>query len=413
MLIEALFDKSFLQALNPSEAVWFDHFFYPVIAPLFYVETLADLEKSVRAGRTPEEEVGFIANKTPEMHGGPCAFHSDLSLSELLGRRFPLNHGIPVTGGRAVSLEGKFGVVFEQSPESKAFSRWQAGEFLQTEREFASQWREGIKNIDLYSVAESGRKIGIDYAKCNDLKQVKELAETIINANHQPYELMKLAFTFLNIPERYHRQIADYWHASGTPPLKQIFPYTSYVLVVELFFYIGLGADLLPKKPATNRIDMAYLFYLPFTKIFISGDNFHKTCAPYFLREDQKFIWGEDMKKSLGELNDHYSKFPDEEKKKGIMHFANRPPKEINGFVSSLWDCYCPDWRIEDPRTVISPEANKLLGEKLSRWTNSAQAEDMSSVNLNDLDTMSIERSVRAKRAGWYILPENIDKLSK
>jgi hypothetical protein len=52
-----IFDKSFLQSLSVDESVWFDHFFYANICPLFYVETLADLEKAVREDRTPEQEV--------------------------------------------------------------------------------------------------------------------------------------------------------------------------------------------------------------------------------------------------------------------------------------------------------------------------------------------------------------------
>jgi hypothetical protein len=53
-----IFDKSFLQSLNVDEAVWLDNFFLTVITPLFFVETLADLEKEVHRGRTPEQ-VGF------------------------------------------------------------------------------------------------------------------------------------------------------------------------------------------------------------------------------------------------------------------------------------------------------------------------------------------------------------------
>ena len=81
----ALFDKSFLQSLSLDESVWFDHFFLSTICPLFFVETLADLEKAVRAGRTPEQEVGIIADKTPEMCGTPCAYHVDLAVINLLG----------------------------------------------------------------------------------------------------------------------------------------------------------------------------------------------------------------------------------------------------------------------------------------------------------------------------------------
>jgi hypothetical protein len=63
----ALFDKSFLQSLSLDESVWFDHFFIPNVCPLFYVETLADLEKPAREGKTSDQEVRVIADKFPEM----------------------------------------------------------------------------------------------------------------------------------------------------------------------------------------------------------------------------------------------------------------------------------------------------------------------------------------------------------
>lgn len=37
-----LFDKSFLQSLSTDESVWFDNFFYPVIAPLFCRDNSGD-----------------------------------------------------------------------------------------------------------------------------------------------------------------------------------------------------------------------------------------------------------------------------------------------------------------------------------------------------------------------------------
>ena len=59
-----IFDKSTLQSLSVDEAVWFDNYFLTNLCPLFYIETLADLEKGVRNGRTPEQEVQIIADKT-------------------------------------------------------------------------------------------------------------------------------------------------------------------------------------------------------------------------------------------------------------------------------------------------------------------------------------------------------------
>lgn len=62
-----IFDKSALQGLSVDESMWLENFFITNITPLFFVETLADLEKEVRAGRTPEDIVGNIALKTPDM----------------------------------------------------------------------------------------------------------------------------------------------------------------------------------------------------------------------------------------------------------------------------------------------------------------------------------------------------------
>ena len=118
-----LFDKSFLQSLSIDESVWFDHFFLTNVCPVFYVETLSDLEKSVRKGRTPEDEVRIIADKFPEMHGTPCAYHLDLCVGNLMGHPVSMIGQIPVAGGHLVKVDGKTGVVFKKTPESEAFSR--------------------------------------------------------------------------------------------------------------------------------------------------------------------------------------------------------------------------------------------------------------------------------------------------
>ena len=51
-----IFDKSALQALSLDEAVWFANFYLANSTPLFFVETLADLEK-IDAKRRSSEQV--------------------------------------------------------------------------------------------------------------------------------------------------------------------------------------------------------------------------------------------------------------------------------------------------------------------------------------------------------------------
>lgn len=68
----SLFDKSFLQAISLHEVVWFDRFFMPVVCPIFFVQTLADLGKdATRRGSAEFSVVKDIAQKFPEMGGSP------------------------------------------------------------------------------------------------------------------------------------------------------------------------------------------------------------------------------------------------------------------------------------------------------------------------------------------------------
>jgi hypothetical protein len=56
-----IFDKSALELLNVDEACLFGLFYRINLTPIFFVETLADLEKRVAEGRAPERVVGSIS----------------------------------------------------------------------------------------------------------------------------------------------------------------------------------------------------------------------------------------------------------------------------------------------------------------------------------------------------------------
>ena len=62
-----IFDKSALQCLSIDDAVLFGQLYRTTYTPLFFVETMADLEKEVAAGKTPEQVVG--TNRRSELNG--------------------------------------------------------------------------------------------------------------------------------------------------------------------------------------------------------------------------------------------------------------------------------------------------------------------------------------------------------
>ncbi len=405
-----LFDKSFLQSLNVDESVWFDHFFYSVICPIFYVETLADLEKAVRQGRTPEQEVGYIADKSPEFHRNPCSYHRTLCIGNLMGHAVPMNGQIPITGGHYVKTdEGKKGLVFEHSQEAQALSRWQDGKFLELEREFAKVWRRSLENLDLLAVASSLRAMGFDEKTCKSLDQAKQIADGIISSGRPP-DIIKLASIFLGFSVENEKSILVAWNEADYKPLSIYAPYAAHVLTIEIFFQIALASNLISTQRPSNRTDIAYLFYLPFCMIFVSSDKLHQRCAPLFMRKDQEFVWGLDLKADLKQLNEYYSTFPDAEKEAGITRFASTPPQEDGCLVGKLWDRHLGSWRnkkSDSPR--MDPEKEKKLVERLKKETESRRLSPHEvDFDADSADFMTIMHKVRKKKGSWWQLPKDL-----
>ena len=115
-----IFDKSALQSFSLDETNWLDNFFYTVITPLFYAETLADLEKEMGKGRTPEQAIGNLAIKTPDLQSTPCAHHHKLLGGVLYGENLPLDGRIPRDQGQVIELDGKKGIFYSQSPRGRS-----------------------------------------------------------------------------------------------------------------------------------------------------------------------------------------------------------------------------------------------------------------------------------------------------
>ena len=259
-----IFDKSTLESLNPDEAMWLDNFFLVNITPLFYVETLADLEKQVRTGRTPESVVGHLAYKTPDA-GSKCnVHHMTLLAGELAGAAtIDMEYGRPhIPGGQAMELGGRTGVIFQQSPEEEAFQRWQRGEFLDLERSQARLWRSRLSTLDLEENYHAFQRF-FPLGKPKTLADVKTFVDFYLAGPDQE-ALMRLGFSMQSIPEVGQTNVLARWKAAGKPSVSAFAPYFAYVLSVDLFFKLALAADLIGRGRPSHTVDLAYLYYLPF-----------------------------------------------------------------------------------------------------------------------------------------------------
>lgn len=408
----ALFDKSFLQSLSLDEAVWFDHFFLPNISPLFYVETLADLEKEMRGGRTAEQVVGEIASKSPELHGYPNVHHQELLLSDLFGSHISMSNRPVVGGGRSVESDGKKGVNFELSREAKAFSRWRSGEYTELEREFARTWRAHLDVMNFDSSEKLVSRLGIDVKGCKNLKQAYEVADKTVCTSRKPYDVMGFVFNAFDVPRQYHKELIRRYQLLGIPPLSRYAPYAAHLARVEILFHIAVSRGFIGADRPSNKIDIAYLYYLPFCHVFISGDKLHRNTAQYFLNAGQKFVWAQDLKADLARLNTHYMGLPEEVRFKGIRSFAGHPPTDDGFLTAELWDLVSSSWRTPDygNKAPRSREADEKLVKHLKGFTGAPSLPpEMCRYSENEVECVSMQRKIRRKRGSWYQIPKDFE----
>jgi hypothetical protein len=413
-----IFDKSTLQSLNVDEAVWLDNFFMSNITPLFFIETLSDLEKEVRKGKTPERVVGEIAYKTPDMSPRSNVHHMALAWGELLGKGEIEMRGFPILGrGQPVMLEGCTGIVYKESPEAEAFNRWRDGQFLEVERGYAKQWRRELESVDLRAQKESFRGIWEKAGKPRTFEEIKALADNIIDGPEQ-FAVLQLGLTLMVFNQEWVEQIIARWRSQGQPRVRDFAPYFTHILTVDLFFYLSIAAGLVGSDRKSNRADIAYLYYLPFCMVFTSSDSLHVRIVPYFLRDDQSFVKGTDLKSDLRRIDEHYSALPEDTKERGLYGFATYPPGDDSYLVTRLWEKHMtPPSKEElakppafEGKTLQVPPASsnpeeivKVLNDFEAR---AVPAGPMADIALGNAAVVTFQSFVRQKKGKWKRLPD-------
>jgi hypothetical protein len=408
-VLTTLFDKSFLQSLSVDESVWFDRHFMPVVCPVFYAETLADLALTPTDPEFAEREVRKIADKFPQMCGYPCASHFTMVIGDLLGEAAPIDGRVPIPGGRHVKSGERRGIVFDQSPEALAFIRWQRGEFLALERLYASGFRRALSTLDLTAQRDILHSFGIDQKIVKSLADAKAIAAEIANGEDKAFQRLRMLVTLFDVPAHLHETILRRWNETGRLPLSKFAPYAAYAMTVELFFQLALAnANLISTEKPSNRMDIAYLFYLPFSQVFVSNDKLHQKCAPLFLREDQEFVWGIDLKADLARMNAQYLTLPESERERGVMAFAHLPPKTGDFLTAQIYDRFGKHWREGSYEVSLDDEARKAVADDIFSLIESTETTPVPDDPDDPIfHVRTLARSVYKRKGSWWQLPKD------
>lgn len=371
------------------------------------METLADLSK-LNSHRIPEKEVGILASKTPTWSGCVNASHITLCAGELMGQTVKMSQMPIIAGGRPVEIEGKKGFYYKPSREQRAFERWQKGQFEEIERIMAKEWRDVVLKSPQISPLKNELRF-------SNLDNIRSFTKEILSTPQYKWIAFNEGINTAGFSQQQMWKAIKLWCYAGLPSIAEYTPYIHYLAEVNSFFSTAILTGHISADRASNKIDSAYLYYLPFTQIFISSDKLHARMVPHFLGVSQKFIWGPNLKNDLKRLVEIFKQHPNIEKL-GLIKVAASPPKEDKGLIAQLYDSFLPSWRLRSEVPAETVNENPELHAKIMKQVKemeSAARRPIKNLLSKDFDhesieMMTIERHVSLRRGDWQFLPANI-----
>jgi len=338
-----IFDKSAIQSFSENEILILTKYFYLNVTPVLINEIIGDLSKDSNDEAMNRKKVIFLANKLSPTSSAVNSHYTSLIYHELNGGRIPMNSFRPMVkaNNEFRDKDGKKGVLIVQSEFEFAIEKWKTGRFSVEDEIFSKLWRQNLKKIDLEKFKDIFKGFKNLVPKAKDLKELSNKVDNILERKYNQAKILELALNMLGIDRMSKTMIVSRWHKYFRQDILNYAPYTFYCFRLLLIFSLAILNNLIGVRP-TNLIDLEYLFYLPFCRIFTSDDKVHRNLVPYLLHSEQDFIEGKSLKSALSRISAEWNNLPDSdrieiwEKKYGF----NTPFKDsvIQKFLDKLYN---------------------------------------------------------------------------
>ena len=294
-------DKSSLQQLGRKELNLLRRYYSINIPPVLCMEILGDLKKF--DGERGQREVRLLADKLVPLGSTFNTSFRSLIVAEFDGQKIPMDGRPLITGGTHVTSDGeKAGIISEVSPTEEALLRWQVGDFQAAERLLAAEWRRSTLSVDLAGLQHKLRERLKPHLSLSSLDAVAPFVDGLM-ASPNPPTLCGWFLGILGFGPDDLREILARLMTPGSAHYTVAFPYTAFCLRAALIFGFALVFGHVTNLPNT-LVDLEHLFYVPFCNVFSSGDRFHRNMVKYLMKENQLFIWSDDLKIDLRTLAD-------------------------------------------------------------------------------------------------------------
>lgn len=309
MSLTILFDKSTFQGLNYSEIIELHRYYNVNVSPLLVSEILGDLSKEEKEGRkAPDQQVRDIAIKMfPYKSYTNMDFHKVLIATLLGEKEIPLDNRPLLSAEESINSDKGKGYFFTETEEEKSIKRWKNGEFEKIEEIISENWRiesqkEGVIN-EFKEHFSFLKEIKIKDQKQDNISKLKELKINLdekLNEENQT-ELLKNIIDYFEIPQEIAQRIFHRFETGDYKTVQELSSYAVFCYSISALYYVGINNSLFGERK-TNLVDLQYLYYLPFTKVFTTNDNFLKNLFFAISDENVYFI-------TLTELKSDFAKF--------------------------------------------------------------------------------------------------------
>jgi hypothetical protein len=365
---QILLDKSALQSLSYDEAFRLGDYVLVVVPPVLMAEIQADLTLASHKKKSKRAEArNQAAELAKKLHGmfsrGLNQPHRLIVLQDLAGYRV-VPDGRPIVGGtHVVTDDGQRGFWVADAQE-KALAAWSVGDFSPVDKVSAQEWRHAISDIDLNRTRE--RLLGMPLLRGRDLpgtaEGLVERVDTILGTLPAQEPPLAALIDFARADPASRAAILRRWERAPEKRLAVFAPYAHYCARVLLLFHFALVAKLIDAK-RTNRIDLEYLYYVPFAKAFASGDTVHAVLAPLVFDQGRPFISRDALKEDAKHLLAETERLIAEGVKRPIRY----PPERPGSPVLALWQEHMlPREEIERERPKMTPEQEAEILKRIS-----------------------------------------------
>lgn len=364
--ISLILDKSAFHSFGHEEILLLHRYYWVNITPILVMEVLGDLKKETDEGDLNTKRVIDFANKLFPFNSSTNTHYLNLVEAELLGNEnLPLYKPI-VDSAQLVQMEdGKKGVKINSSQERLAIDRWKEGNFLDSDKTLSQVWRDTTSQKDLLNNVKNHFVSSFPFF--GQLKNQKDILACFDTQFNQPdFQLttLQLFIEEFSISASKASQIFYRWEISTDKSIQNFAPYALHCMRTRFLFYIALRNGIITTRP-TNWLDLEYLYYLPFCRVFLSNDKFHDEIVPYLINKNQLYIKGNLMKEDLKKIIEIKKQLTGKE----LLRAEKEPPHNPELLAYKIWSEMYADW---PPKKDWEPSAeeHQMMNDMITKFRN-------------------------------------------